>query len=149
MTSLKSSYNIFWAYSPPASHPISNLSTIPSQHPWVLFLHLLLLFFLPPFFSLYSLVCVVQIVLGVGAALAYGQMNRGHTINENWLSLSPSSSASVWNPHPSPSNAGILSALSLCRSCTCCHNHHEFMYESALLCLEKTISLMLTTTSNS
>lgn len=59
-----------------------SFSLSPSQPPLLLFLCLLRIFLL-----LLSLVCVVQLFLGVGPSLVCSQPSRGHTTKENWLFL--------------------------------------------------------------
>lgn len=44
---------------------------------------------------------------------------------------------------PLPSMVVLLSGCRLCRSCKCCHNCWEFKCVTSLLCLENTISLIL------
>lgn len=73
--------------------------------------------------------------------------SRGHIFRENWLSLSSSYQMPVapqWREgihgQPQP-HAGILSILSLHRSCECCHTCNEFICTIALLFLKSIVSL--------
>lgn len=77
--------------------------------------------------------------------LEHGGLTRCHTARENALALFQQ--LTVANNYLPRSNfvlnfplcAGIWSGLVLHRSCTCCHNHHEFRCVAALLCPEDSI----------
>lgn len=77
---------------------------------------------------------------------------RGHTLKENQFFLSQklatgSAKGGVSGPH-SLIHAGILSGLSQLQSSSFCCKHHDFICETTMFHLEKTVSLQPSTISS-
>lgn len=130
----------------PDSFPDHLLHPCPS-HPTLRFLWFFVFLLSPS-----SPVCAAQLDLWLGPAVVYDQqLLKGHIIKENWHSISQELSNAE---HSSGSNRTsyvptfcstvrfrVLSMWSLWRSRAFCHNCHEFIHASTLLCLENTVPL--------
>lgn len=111
---------------------------------------------LPPKFAISSfilskvnLLSVAWLVLEVGPALGCGQCIIGHTIKENWLSISQQLSNNNNTPDIGENSClssyryvGILSDYCLHRSCWCFHEHCELIYATFLMCLQNSFLML-------
>lgn len=95
-----------------------------------------------------SPICVPWLLLEVELALECGQPTGTITVKKTDPPPPRSSYQMPRDPclvaggsprPPPPSMLGFLSTWSLHGSCACCHNHGEFTWTSALLCLENSV----------
>lgn len=125
-------------YTPPHSshyHLFFSLPSFPIQHSVFLV-----------FFTELSPVCVGQLILGVGPAVACEQPPEVMSLKET-DSCSPNSyqmpTAPQWLmgvPFPPSYLCACLCSLSLVRACVCCRNHGEFIHATALLGVDNSAS---------